>query len=106
MWSLFLDDERYPSDKDPIQDWLIARTVEQAQVLIQDLGMPYRMSLDHDLGDGIPTGYDFIKWLVEQDLDGKVDVDKVTYFYVHSQNPVGAENIRSYFVTYTFQKER
>ena len=106
MWSLFLDDERYPSDKDPLKDWMIARTVEQAQFLIRDWGMPYRMSLDHDLGNGIPTGYDFIKWLVEQDMDDVIDIDTIIYFYVHSQNPVGAENIRSYFNTYISQRER
>ena len=106
MWGLFLDDERYPSDKDPLKDWVIARTVNEAQDLIRDCGMPYRMSLDHDLGDGIPTGYDFIKWLVEQDMDDVIDIDVIIYFYVHSQNPVGAENIRSYFNTYISQKER
>ena len=106
MWGLFLDDERFPSDKDPIKDWVIARTVNEAQDLIRDFGMPYRMSLDHDLGKGIPTGYDFIKWLVEQDMDDVIDIDVIIYFYVHSQNPVGAENIRSYFNTYISQKER
>lgn len=54
------------------------------------------IDLDHDLGyDGLdldndhsndPTGYDFCKYLVENEITGK--------FHVHSMNPVGAENMR------------
>lgn len=54
------------------------------------------IDLDHDLGfDGLdlnndhsndPTGYDFCKYLVENQITGK--------FHIHSMNAVGAENMR------------
>ena len=104
FWSLFLDDERFPPATDP-NDWIIARTVGQAQVLVDCMGLPWRMSLDHDLGDGIPTGHDFVKWLVEADLDGDIDINRIEYFYVHSQNPVGAKNMNQLFENYVQCKE-
>jgi len=43
------------------------------------------VDLDHDLGYD-PTGYDFCKYLVENEITGK--------FHIHSMNAVGAENMR------------
>ena len=103
-WSLFLDDERFPVMSHSCDDWLIARNVVDAFWLIENLGMPHRMSLDHDLGENIPTGYDFIKQLVEKDMNNEIDISVVTNFYVHSQNPVGAENIRKYWDNYRASK--
>lgn len=45
------------------------------------------MSLDHDLGDNVPTGYDFLVWLEEMVYTGKYT--KVPNIKVHSANPVG-----------------
>ena len=101
MWSLFLDDERFPVMKGEDDDWVIIRTAEEALLRIEELGYPRRMSLDHDLGEGIMTGYDFIRGLVDFALDGNMDWGGVNVkdidVYVHSQNPVGAENIRKYW---------
>ncbi|MBQ2177028.1 MAG: hypothetical protein II453_18915 [Alphaproteobacteria bacterium] len=54
------------------------------------------VDLDHDLGyDGLdldhdhshdPTGYDFCKYLVENEITGQ--------FHIHSMNPSGSENMR------------
>lgn len=96
-WSLFLDDERFPVMKNEYDDWMIARSIEDAFNLIADLGEPRRMSLDHDLGDNVPTGYDFIKRLVEAAMNNEFDLKVVKEFYVHSQNPVGAKNIQAYW---------
>jgi len=45
------------------------------------------MSLDHDLGDNIPPGYEFLLWLEEMVYTGKYT--KVPVIRVHSANPVG-----------------
>lgn len=98
-WSLFLDDERFPP-RSLVDDWHIARTATEARFLIHRNGMPHRMSLDHDLGHNEETGYDFIKWLVNQDMDNKLNIHETTHFYVHSQNPVGKKNIEMYYQNY------
>lgn len=78
-WKLFLDDERYPVDN----RWVIARNVDDAIWYITNYGMPSFISFDHDLGPFKQSG-----------MDNDVNIDNFE-FYVHSQNPVGAENIRS-----------
>lgn len=89
-YRLFLDDERYP----PEGDWKIARSVEEFILLVEHYGMPNRISFDHDLAgqDGIHAA----KWLVEQIMDGRIDFGPEFTYTVHSMNPIGAENIRSY----------
>ena len=52
-------------------------------------GLPDFISFDHDLGLG-NTGYDCAKFLVEYCLDNEISTINFT---VHSQNPVGKENI-------------
>lgn len=89
MYDLFLDDER-----DPPQDgrpWIVVRKVADAIAVVRARGLPRNISFDHDLGEGV-TGHDFAKWLVEHCLDARLSPDFA--FYVHSQNPIGAENIR------------
>ncbi len=56
---------------------------------IADKGLPNFISFDHDLGEE-KTGYDCAKFLVDYCLDQNL---KLPEFYVHSQNPVGKENI-------------
>lgn len=93
-FNLFLDDERDPPRS---CDWIIARTFDEATQLVRVLGPPDMMSLDHDLGEG-KSGYDFAKWLIdyliEEDLEADFD------YYVHSQNPVGRNNINSLFESF------
>lgn len=91
---LFLDDERMPADWMLEQtDCMIARTVEEAEEIILEYGLPDIVSLDHDLGKDQQTGYDFVKWLIEKDLDGALNISVISKFYVHSQNCVGADNM-------------
>ncbi len=99
-WHLFLDDERFPATMDPIV--FIARNFGGAVDLVAYHNKcPVFISFDHDLGPNEKTGYDFAKWLVEKDMDddGKF-IPKNFYFYVHSQNPVGKENIEAYLKGY------
>jgi hypothetical protein len=100
-WKLYIDDIRMPIDK----TFTIARTVAEAKTLIRQHGVPAFISFDHDLGidesgNLLPTGYDFAKWIVEMDMDGIITVPSHFSFAVHSQNPVGAENIKSYLNNY------
>lgn len=96
-WSLFLDDIRDPSYVGDGCDYFLARTFDQAIKLCEEKGMPSHISFDHDLGDFVNgvelTGYDFAKWLVEQDLDGLRPLPEDFTWYVHSSNPVGKKNI-------------
>lgn len=104
-WKLYLDDIRTPSDP----TFMIARTVNDAQKIIHLLGVPTFISFDHDLGiddEGnlLLSGYDFAKWLVEMDMEKIFTLDENFDFTVHSQNPVGAENIRAYLKNYMESK--
>lgn len=90
QWNLFLDDERYPATN----NWIVVRSYEDAVWYVESFGLPDRISFDHDLGEG-PTGYDFVKWLCDYIMDHNLNVSNLQWD-VHSQNPVGAENIRSY----------
>ena len=100
MWKLYLDDTRTP----PSDEWTLARDMEEAICLIADLGAPSVVSFDHDLGvnrRGIkPSGLEFAKWLCEQDMCGQVVFPDDFKFFVHSANPQGAANIRSYMLSY------
>jgi len=94
-WKLFLDDERFPADDD--REWKIARSVGQAKAMIEENGLPYYMTLDHDLGEDL-TGYDFVKWFVEHLMN--YELEWTGTFYVHSQNPIGKQNMESYLDSY------
>lgn len=105
MWKLFLDDERelsYIGESNRLE-WRIARKNSQAQKLVEELGMPVEMSLDHDLGIVYDeekgtirdsTSMEFLKWLQEWwEANGR---PRVPDFQAHSANPVGVQNIRSF----------
>ena len=89
-WKLYIDDERNPKS----EGWYIARSVQSAKNLVTEYGMPSYISFDHDLG-GDETSMQFIKWLVDEVLDGKLSFPEGFEYNVHSANPVGAENIKS-----------
>lgn len=93
-YKLFLDDERFPADYD--EEWVIARSFEDAVWYVTARGVPRWVAFDHDLGAG-KTGYDFAKWFgdyVSNEDNGGLPYD--FNYSVHSMNPVGAKNIRDY----------
>ena len=97
---LFLDDEREPPNDGC--DWLIVRNIREAvHVLTMHWNKIDFISFDHDLGlgdsvDGFEnTGMGVARWIIEQCLDDKFTLHDNFSWYVHSQNPVGAENINS-----------
>ena len=85
MRKLYLDDVR-PTPK----GW---ERVHSAQECIDVLIMQEHdyVSLDHDLGEGQPTGYDVLAWLeqvVAQDKNFKVPT-----IFIHTDNPVGRQRM-------------
>lgn len=94
----FLDDERYPPSG--TNGWVIVRTHDEFFEAVEKYGMPKFVSFDHDLGDETRgSGLSVAKEMIEMDLDHTVIPDDFD-FYVHSQNPVGAENIDKLLVRY------
>ena len=84
MKKLYLDDLRVtPEDFDRVYNY--ADFVEY----ITQNGLPDFISFDHDLGED-ESGYDCAKYLVEYCIEHNLPLPK---FSVHSQNPVGKENI-------------
>lgn len=83
---IWLDDERTPPDN----DWKWCKTVPEAIVLMtrDDIEL---ISLDHDLGEEgvLATGYDFVKWMAENNRWPKYSP------LIHSANPVGRKNMQS-----------
>lgn len=121
MIILWLDDyrnpflnveKRVPQEKGTL---IWVRNFEEFTQWIYLNGLPDVISFDHDLGDEHytpeeywncyessksyqenqiykeKTGKDCANWLVEYCLDNN---NKLPIFYIHSANPVGADNIR------------
>jgi len=82
--NLYLDDIRQtPENFERVYDY------DEFVNFINKNGVPEFISFDHDLGEG-KTGFDCAKFLVDYCLDNRIT--KIN-FHVHSQNPVGKENI-------------
>lgn len=88
--TLFIDDERFPAVSDGV---FIARSSNEATDFIKEHGIPIHISFDHDLG-GDDTSMKFCHWLCDLMLLTGLKFPKGFTFYVHSQNPVGRENIK------------
>ena len=103
-YNLFLDDVRtvemvYESPTD--YDFVIVRTYNAFVAYVQSHGLPDFISFDNDLGlddqgQVAPDGYAAAKWLV---YESGLDLSKLRY-YVHSANPVAAEQIRGLLDNY------
>lgn len=118
---LFLDDERIPQKVTwvdlPLVEWIIVRNYNQFIDIIQKNGLPEAISFDHDLADehyieytiahdpNSPTkgninynkfreksGYDCARWLAQYCVD---NLTPIPYYYVHTMNPIGGQNIIS-----------
>lgn len=102
-----------------------ARSYDEFTELIELFGLPDVISFDHDLADEHytpsqywdsyeaskayqesreyleKTGYDCTKWLVDYCADREHTLPRC---YVHSANPVGADNIKAYLNNYIKRK--
>lgn len=104
-YKLFLDDERDPPNDNtqcvtgvPVPKWLIARSSCEAISIVESNGIPDFISFDHDLG-GDDTAMRFIWFLINSHMDGSLESFPTDY-YVHSQNPVGVQNIKGLMSSY------
>ena len=96
-YKLFLDDERFPPDYD--EEWVIARTFDDAVWYVEARGVPEFISFDHDLGQG-KSGYDFAKWFGDYVYHDNIMLPQNFMYRTHSMNPVGAENIKQFMQTF------
>ncbi len=124
---VFLDDDRFPQQvyeytKNKIykEEWIIVRDFNEFKAVIQfsDVYITH-ISFDHDLGEdkakklvaeGISkrkaraqkklakSGMDCAKWYIEYLQEEKIN--DLPNILVHSQNPVGKENIIKLFESY------
>jgi len=93
---LYIDDERIPSDKELLRKdvvFVIARTEWQAIAFIERYGIPNEIRFDHDLGDG-GESINVVNWMIDSVLNNELSFPIKFEYSVHSQNPVGAENIK------------
>ncbi len=94
MLKIYLDDIRTPTDS----SWLVVRSVEKFQDTVLGRSIPITdLSLDHDLGDKVPDGYDAAKWFVDLAMNDKEIAQNLKMIIVHSDNTPGRENIAAYF---------
>jgi hypothetical protein len=98
MWKMFLDDERWPKE----DGWRIVRCSFDAKMIVEEEGMPVEIAFDHDLGvsfndeegEYFDTSMRFIHWMIEQHYDHGLVIPEGFRYTVHSQNPIGAHNIK------------
>lgn len=102
---VFIDDERNPKDVTWVEydkniNWVIVRNFREFKEEIKSNGIPKYISFDHDLADfdedgNEYTGMSCMKFLVEYIQSS--DEDLPQFFYFHTNNPIGKENMRSYY---------
>lgn len=106
MYNMFIDDERNPVDAKwaewygVIWDWVVVRSLAEAEEHINKFGFPAIVTFDHDLGDNVPTGFDICKLMINNDIDGVWQIPADFEFHVHSMNPIGKTNIETMFRNY------
>lgn len=80
--NLWVDDTR-PAP----EGWIWCQSVDAAKMLLRTKNVE-NVSLDHDLGLDQPTGYDLVRWMVENHIWPKNKP------IIHSINPVGMVKMR------------
>ena len=90
MINVFMDDLRDCPD-----GFILVKTVSQLICKLDELKELDQevntLSLDHDLGENEPTGYDFVKYLVELgNYDPSVYPKQI---FLHTANGVGRDNM-------------
>lgn len=114
-WALWLDDQRDPSyfltprkltGEIPFsefgvyaragwkpEDFKWAKNAHEAIELVNTLGVPTFMALDHDLGTH--DVFVFLHWLSKEHIQHPPE------WYAHSANPVGVKNINAFMSSWT-----
>ena len=89
---VFLDDERVPGGVPGLPEpgaWVVVRGAAECIALLGAGGVE-AVSLDHDLGADVPTGYDVACWIEAARVEGWPVPASI---YVHTANPVGRARI-------------
>ncbi len=91
--NIWLDDERNPSDYVVGTWWWVTRAEDLIRFLsaLEDM-TGITLSLDHDLGDGVLTGYDVMLFIEDRVAEGW---NPPTEIRIHTQNPVGRKNMEA-----------
>ena len=76
---LYVDDLRNPPD----DSWYVVRTAEEAIVILSSMCATH-VSLDHDLGDNVPPGYDVLLWLEREIITNDYPMPEII---IHTANP-------------------
>lgn len=88
MLQIWLDDERDAPD----YTWKVFRRAQSLMEFLvtnkEDIAV---ISFDHDLGDGVPTGYDVASFIEERVAAGTMKAP--LSMRVHSANPAGSRRI-------------
>ena len=89
MIKIWIDDIRTP----PSDEWVWIKSVNKAKSYIFNIS-PYgiadiMLSVDHDAGNYVSDGGDYIKL-----LDWLEETGRNYPIHIHSMNPVGVENMR------------
>lgn len=93
-WKLWLDDLRNP----PGNDWVVARSYDEAVHAVEQRGFPGEFSLDHDLGEDT-NGLDFLSWLLFDYRDPENPKPNFIYTF-HTANPVGKQRMETLINAY------
>lgn len=98
MYKLYVDDMREPFSA----DWVVCKSVNEAMELIKERGLPAEISMDHDLGEGQKTGYDFTKELTDYIIENALydEFLNIDWNY-HTANPVGRDNMKRFINSMT-----
>ena len=94
---IFLDDLRTPPLPDETGPWVMCRSVADVLAIIYAGHQIDLVSLDHDLGEGVASGYNLL-CLIEARI-GRAEwpfadtCTQVPYFQIHSDNPVGRKDM-------------
>lgn len=102
-YRLFLDDLREPSDiwkGERSENFVVARSFDEAMAVLASQGCPSFISFDNDLGEGQLEGYDLAKQLCELDMNGLIHIPQHFQFFVHSANCKAWDNISLYINNY------
>lgn len=105
-WKLWLDDDalnEFTPERHAPGGYSTALNSAQAIALVEKNGPPFLMDLDHDLGL-LPNGQEdtamiFLKWLTNNHPDAQFEYE------IHSKNPVGRANIKSYIDSWHRSRE-
>jgi hypothetical protein len=93
-YKIFLDDERMPAQ----DGFVIVRDFCELKDILNSRGIPKFMTFDHDLGDLKHNGKHCAELVIAMIEHFELPPDEVKKFKfdVHSQNPVGRDNIKKF----------